>query len=1369
MQMGQLENIKRGNYYVITAIVIFLFINTLGHAQNRRFSFQSLKPGISHQTVQKILMDQKGFMWFGTQDGLNKFDGSNFVIYENIPGDTCSLSNNTITALYEDKNGTIWIGTTNGLSLYNREKDNFSNIKLPNVDKTTVQAICADPFGNIWLGTNDYGLVQFNPQKNSFKFYNPNDSDNITISSYYVSDIVIDNQQNIWVGTSNGLDLLDNKGKILYHFKHSTDNNSLSNNNVNTLFWDKDETLWIGTNGGGLDKLTVSNGKYFFQHYRQGSNSKGLSNNNILSVCQDKKGNLWIGPENGGLNCFDPTTETFTIYHTEDGNPNSISGNSIKALYCDRNNTVWIGTYLRGCNYIDEKSEKFELYQRNFASKNALPHNSVTGFAEAANGNIWIATDGGGVAEFDLRSRKINRIINQSPDMSWSNSYVQTILYDKNENLWVGSWNGGIDRFDKSGAKIRNYRIEGIQKIGDNKVKYLYQDKQENIWAGTHGSGLFIYDTKVDGFVQVNDRLGSNNSPAIAYVTTIQQDSHDNIWIGTLYGLFLMKRNSTNGFDFTKFSEGNAPNSLNSSRITVIFEDSRRNLWLGTLDNGLNLLNKKDNSFTHFLKQDGLSGNSIKGILEDNAGNLWISTTKGISKFNPQSKRFRNYTKEDGLCSDQFQTNSCLKTKNGEFFFGGINGFNAFIPEQVKENNLIPPVYLTDFKLFNKSAQIGAKDSPLKKHIGETGKITLAYYQNSFTIDFVAINYTHSSQNQYAYILEGLENEWNNAGHTSTATYSYLKPGTYLFKVKGSNNDGAWNNSPTTLEIIILPPFWKTVWAYMLYSLALLSLLLLLIKSYTTRVKQQQQLQLDKMKLDFFTNITHEIRTPLTLILSPLETLVTSATIDIEIKNKLVLIYKNADRLFQMVNELMDFSKTESRELKILTQESDIINFTNDIFECFREQAHQKKIDYQFLSNEERMDVGFDPDKLETVFMNLLSNAFKFTPPEGKISVTVEKATLRDRNKTREYAKILVADNGIGISQKFIKKVFDRFYQSPDAKGLALTGTGIGLALSKNLVKLHHGKIEVVSEPYKRTCFSVYIPLGQSHFNKNEIRSTPSDISISVPSTNIAETNIHSPQNAPVVLIVEDNYDLRKYIVSQLSALYNILEANDGEEGYSLAINETPDLIISDVVMPKMSGIELCAKVKENIATSHIPLILLTAKVSVDDKIDGIQTGADAYITKPFHIRILEATIKNLIDSRNKLYQKFGQKGFTIPKELSNNTLDHDFLAKAIRFIEEHISNEELIVKDLASHLLLSNSQTYRKLKALTGQTVPELVRSVRLKMAVKLMETGMYNISEIGFKVGFTSPAYFSRCFREQYGMPPSKYLLKICKNASD
>ncbi len=1373
---------KNNRNFIIFLLLTLIHVSFFG--QNVKPVFQPLQQGLSHQLVKCILKDSHGYMWFGTNEGLTKYDGINMVVYENDPNDTSSIDHNTVHSIVEDKHRNIWVGTSEGLNLYNREKDNFIRITnlfgyITNTKHIFIKSLFVDNEGRIWIGTIGNGLILYDVQKSKPYYYLHNNLKDLTIGSDYITCILSDKEDNIWIGTQNGLDLLDSKKKYFKHFVHNpADQSSLSSNLVSSLELDSQGNLWIGTTEGGVNKLLKQKEKYTFKHYKHSNNPNSLSNNAIYTLCFDKKRNLWIGTENGGLNCLDINTGKISIYGYEEGRYGGISCNTIPSLYVDNYGILWVGTYNRGINIWDKKNTKFELYQKNTFLKNTLSYNDVTGFAEDTQGNLWITTDGGGIYLFNTQIRKLIKAITKNKNNSIQTNSLMAIIYDSNENVWVGTWKEGIDRLDKNGSKIKNYRIEGVQRIGDNKILCLYEDKHKNIWAGTNGSGLFLYNQISDEFDQVYEKKDPVQLPYLEYVTSIFEDSDNTIWVATLWGLRILNKNDDGSFSFHVFFSSNNPKSISSNRITTIFEDSKKNIWFGTEDKGLNLFNKQDSSFTVFQKQDGLPNNSIKGILEDKDGNLWISTNKGITKFNPVIKTFKNYTKEDGLNSDQFYLNSCIKTKNGEFYFGGNNGFNAFYPGNIKENMLVPKLCLTDFKIFNKSVPIGEKGSPLKKHISLTDKITLLYNQNSFTIEFVALNYTRSSQNQYAYILEGLESDWNYVGHKRSANYTFINPGTYIFKVKGSNNDGIWNNIPITLKITILPPYWKTIWAYLLYIFVFVSLLYLFIKLWITRVKQLQILELNRMKLHFFTNMSHELRTPLSLILSPLEEIISLFSLKKDLRRQLLLIYKNADRLFRIVNQLMDFNKAEDDKLNIIVKLGDIVKFLREISGFYNDEAKRRQIEYLFISDFDKIDAWFDADKLEKIILNLLSNAFKYTPDGGKVKIKIEKSSQVNNEKkyhdkpTTGYVKISIINNGKGIPNKFIDKVFDRFFQIPEENGTSKASTGIGLFLTKNLVELHHGKITVTSEEYKETSFMVFLPLGNTLFKQEEIFSQPVE-EYSSSLKLLSENNLGGLQNhiplerVPVILIVEDNFELMQYMTSRFSKSYKLLQARDGESGYKIAVEHIPDLIISDIIMSNTSGIELCKNIKENILTSHIPFIFLTAKAALNDKIEGVETGADAYITKPFNIHYLEATINNLIKTRHKLFQRFSQEAYMLPKEISNNTLDQEFLKKILKYIEDNITNKELSVENLASHLLISRGHTWRKIKSLTGQNANNFIRIIRLKKSIKLMESGEFNISEIAYKVGFTSPAYFAKCFKEEYGITPSEFIANFNEKA--
>jgi signal transduction histidine kinase/ligand-binding sensor domain-containing protein/DNA-binding response OmpR family regulator len=1354
----------------ILSFYIFLWTISI-FSQQQNVYFQSIKQGIPNQFVRCILKDSRGFVWFGTNNGLAKYDGVNFVVYENNPVDTNSLSYNSINAIFEDKNKNIWIGTSEGLNIYNRDKDNFTQIRT--TKNVVISAICEDNYNNIWSGTFGNGVLKYNLANKSVEFFSHNDSEINAHNSNHITSIIIDKKDRLWIGNWNGLDLMDLKGRIIKHFeKNLMVPNSLSDNYIHAMFLENNEVLWIGTLYGGLNKLYINDNNFTFKKIPLTNNKNDSPS--ILSLFAYKGNNLWIGTENHGLISLNTKTEKFITYLKEEGNPLTLNSNSIRSLYVDDLNILWIGTIGRGVNFMDERFNRFEIFKKRVNVKNSLCGEEVHSFAEDKQGNVWIATNEG-INKFDVKTRQFTQTLTQANGGLTCNN-VNSIVFDANDNLWVGTLGGGIDCFNKHLVKTGNYKIKGIQKVGENKITILYVDRKNNIWAGSLGSGLYRFNKSNNSFNPVFDKKQGIEPNTFEYINAIFEDSNNKLWIGTAYRMFCLTDLGNCNYSYEIFTKGDPSKNIPTCYITAFYEDHNKNLWIGSLDQGLILYNNKNKSFISYQKQDGLASNSIYGILEDNKGNFWISTNKGLAKFKVASKQIRNYTTEDGLVSNEFNGyHCCLKTRNGEFFFGSNDGFNIFYPDQIRDNKITQPIVLTDFKIFNQSVKIG-DGSPLSKSISETGEITLNHKQSSFTIEFVALNYIQGSKNQYKFKLEGLENDWNTISHSNHASYSYLKPGTYLFKVKGSNNDGIWNETSVELKITILPPFWLTKWAYLLYLLILVVSILAIIKYRVTRAKQIHLAELNQMKLQFFANISHELRTPLSLILSPIENILAFAKDNKEVTRQLEMIYKNSNRLFRLVNEIMDFSKAEENKLTISVQSGDIVKFTQELTSFFSDEALRRQITYKLESKPTSIEAWFDRNKYEKIILNLLSNAFKFTPDNGTILVKIEmlddSTLLKEKKKelskgtSNKLLKISVIDNGRGISPKDIDKIFERFYQGSSNDYTYPVGTGIGLSLTKTLVEQHKGKIFVTSEEGKETCFTVLMPLGNDHFDKSEIIEHPIDISSQILEKKISFTEVeykgkmNLSKNAPTILLVEDNFELRKYIVSAFSADYRILEANDGVIGKTLATEHVPDLIISDIIMPNMSGIELCKQIKENILTSHIPFILLTAKVTLEDKINGIETGADAYITKPFNVKYLEAVTKNLIETRKKLFKRFSQDVYILPKEMSNNPLDQVFLEKIIQYVEENIVSTDFSVEDLASHLLMSPGHIWRKVKSLTGLPTNEFIRTIRLKNAVKLMEESKLNLSEIAYKVGFSSPAYFTKCFRDQYGKSPSAFL---------
>lgn len=1357
----KLVNFSWRKISIYVLFITFSFNHCLG--QSRKINFQTLHNGLSNQHVRCILKDSKGFIWFGTNEGLNKFDGSNITIYENNVNDSNSLVNSTITMLFEDRKQNLWVGTSRGLCIYNREKDNFKIFKDFGRKQFMYITTLLEDNNNIWIGTAGLGIYRYDVKTDKLFHYLHDEKKTSSVSSDFVNCIVSDKKGKIWVGSHSGLDLFDSKNNSFRHF------NEHNIGYIRQIKNDAKGNLWIGTYGKGLYKLSGYENNWQLEHFSATDKQGSLSSNDILSLLFDRNGNLWVGTENGGLNLLPAQSSAFIVYKSEDGNQQTISSNSIWSLYQDITGIIWIGTYNHGLNYIDERIEQFEVYQRNYFENKTLVNNNVMNFSEDQQGNIWVATDGGGISSFDIRTRAFTNKFNNA---SISSKAAMAVLCDSKQRIWVGTWGGGIDLFDITGNKIHNYRIESRKRPSN--IMHLMEDNSGNIWACSAGNGLLLYHPESNDFKKVIDETGLTHLNEKAFTNVMFQDSENTIWVGLSYSLISIKY--VNGKRvFTEYKHTLTPGSISSPIITALHEDSHKNIWIGT-DNGLNLFDKKKGTFTIFRKEDGLPNNSINGILEDNNKYLWIGTYNGIAKFDPEQKRFKNYNKEDGLPSNSFNVRSYLKTRSGMFFFGSNNGFVTFSPDSIQTNLYVPPVYFTDFKIFNISAVIGSKDSPLSQSIGSTHKITLNHRQTSFTIEFVSLNFTHSAKNQYKYKLEGFDKGWINSGTRKYATYTNIDPGKYVFKVMGSNNHEIWNPKPIQLEITVLPPVWKTRWAYLLYLTVFFIILwgfikLLLIKSRQAEKLRLEQIhykkseELNRMKIQFFANISHEFRTPLSLILPPLKQIIEKEPLQSETKKRMEMVFRNANKLFGLVNELMDFTKSEEGRLMMKVEKEDLVSFLWEIHSTFTEEAIRKNISYRFEPETESIEAWFDKNKMEKVISNLLSNAFKFTFPNG--SITLGLTTILENEQS--FASISVKDNGSGISPNYINKIFDRFYQSPEEENKHIAGTGIGLALVKTLVELHHGKVSVTSRKWEETCFTVKIPLGNNHFAMNEMLSYADDIIVPNNFSSMVRSKADqqkSEGNVPLILVVEDNAELCDYLVSILIPKYNVIKASDGAEGLRMAQESVPDLIVSDVVMPKLSGTELCRAIKNEMSTSHIPIILLTSKATTPEVIEGIESGADAYIPKPFDIQHLEVTIEKTIETRRKLYQRFSQNVYIMPSENTDNDLDKKFILKILAYIDENVLNDNITVENLAAHLLMSRTNVYRKIKALTGYTATEFIRLTRLKMAVKLLETGKYNVSEIAYKVGFTSPSYFAKCFRDQYGKSPSEFIDKNRKS---
>ncbi len=1402
---------------LIASIISISFIQALfAQTMNLRFNHLSVADGLSNSTIQCILQDRRGYMWFGTSNGLNRYDGYQFTVYKNDPNDSHSINDSEILALLEDRQGYLWIGTRRGgLNRYDRLRDQFTYF-IPDtssegrVTSAMVWCLFEDSEGQLWVGTS-YGLYLFHQESKTFTRYQHHSSDHTSISDNVIRAIFEDRKKRLWIGTNNGLNLVNREtGKFTRYFYDPGNIGGSGYNEVRAIYEDAHGSLWIGSYFGGI--LQFNPEKAMFKRYSHDATKRNtISNNHVLCINGDAKNLLYIGTENGGLNIFDISKQEFSHHVLDINEENSITCNSIYSVYFSRDSILWLGTFNGGVNYSSKQTQVFRHYK---VTKTGLNNPYVLSIAEDHDGNLWIGTDGGGLNFFNRSTGQFKHFQHDENDPnSLSVNEVTAVFVDSRDQIWVGTYLGGLDLLDRQTGNFTHFRHDPRDSLSiqHDFVQSIFEDSQGNLYIGLF-SGMDCYHRAMQKFSRFPYPIISSG------MLSMIEDHRSNLWVGTYYGLSLIDKKA---FRVTNYlHDFNDKNCSVPSNINTLYEDSSGHLWLGTLK-GLYRFDRETQQFIRYTLSDGLPNNNVAGIVEDRHGNLWLSAGYSILKMVdainfPDKPNFINLGTFDGL-------RGLFQCQDGEIFFGGNLGLNALFPDDLIQNSFIPPIVLTNFKIFNKDVGIETADSPLQCHIAEAKEITLCHDQSVFTFEFAALNYIFPDKNQYAYFMEGFDKEWSYVGNRRSATYTNLDPGDYVFKIKGSNNDGIWNEQGASIEIKIIPPWWKTFWAYIFYILMAGALLYGVWRFQLNRVRMKHELllehrhaekleEIDRMKTRFFSNITHEFRTPLTLIMMQIKQILAS---DLSSNFKALgqMILRNSQNLYQLIDQLLDLSRLEAGRMPLQTRREDIDALLKDIIMLFAPLAERKEIKLQYsvlghsAFKQEAIEVYVDRDKLEKIISNLLSNAIKFTSEGGTVQIYLRRCGIDDLNsksfnkfKNRSDTvihrrtnkkvtnsdltddspvqnqgdiEIIIKDNGMGIPAEQIDKIFDRFYQVDEAYSYQHEGTGLGLALTKELVELHHGTIEVESEYGKGSIFTVRLPSGKDHLSKNEIMAEAAilksddnaatsilkDSQSELEITSTTRSNRHSRKKLPLVLIVEDNAELRKYLCDHLNPSYQILEASDGAEGIAKAIEQIPDLIISDVIMPMIDGFELCKKIKTDQRTSHIPIILLTARTTGESKIAGLKIGADDYITKPFEMKELQARIRNLIEQRLRLKQRFNRQAGLKPEEIATSSGDEKFLQKALDIIEKNMSKPDFGVEKFAREIALSRVQLYRKILALTGQSTGEFIRVVRLNRAAQLLKQNHDSVTQIAYSVGFNSSSYFSRSFYKQFGVPPSDY----------
>ncbi|MFA9390640.1 MAG: two-component regulator propeller domain-containing protein [Prolixibacteraceae bacterium] len=1311
--------------------------------------------GLSSSRVNCIYEDNDGFIWFGTEDGLNLYDGVSIQVFRNNSSDSSSICNSSIYSMVCDpQTGNLWIGTRKGLCCFNKESYRFiqifkGDLEFPDINDHIIYDLKFDQIGGLWMATS-YGLYYYNIKNKKLLRYLHRSNDDASLISSYINHVFIDDQQQILVSTRQGVDLFDQQNEAFVHLFQSD-----SLRNVMQIMQDSYGIYWICTDEMGVYTASF-NEEFHLTKFKKGQNLD-LHSARIHSIIEDEAKNLFIVARDKGLYYFDRESDDLNFFEPDIYDAKSLNSKALICSFKSSSGIVWLGTFNRGINYIDINRKPFEHYKMNY-KPDGLFNNNVRSFFQDSKGAIWIGTkEGGGLSRFYPESGTFdNYHFKTKASPAFSNDYILSINELDENVLMLGTLGEGVDFYSTRTQNISNIKLGSS--VAENKVYAIFKDRDQVIWVAAL-NGLFQFQKNNQSFQMVDEQL---------VVKCFTQNNEDGIWMGTRFNGLIHYTND----ERIDFSNDESLNAIHSNEITSLRFSGDSLLWVGTTD-GLCLFNVATREMKCWHESDGLPSNRICAIELDEQKNVWMSTSHGISRFNPQTEVFKNYFIEDGLQGNDFEMYISLQSNTGSIYFGGGNGFNVFNPDKIKDNLRIPEIHFTNFKIANQSVPISSKGSPLSKHIDRTSHVELKHTQSDFTFEFVALNYTSPENNRFQYQLEGYDEDWVQAGKSRVATYTNIGAGTYTFKVIGSNNDNIWNTQGRSIQISILPPPWKSKWAYTFYLVLIGFMVMGFYFVIVKRVEQQNLLRLERherekmelinqLKLRFFTNISHEFRTPLTLISSPLSKLMKHDNMNpSERKYLYSTMNKNVKRLLRLMKQLMDFRKLEDQQLQLKVTQGQLSAFVHDIAKGFQEFADNNEIDIHFESNVEERGAQqwFDHNVIDSVIFNLLSNAIKFSPPNSQIDVKVDIE--------KDLAVIKVIDHGVGIPPEKIDKIFDRFYSENNGLDV-ISGTGIGLSYTRNLMLLHKGTILVESVPKLETSFEIKFPVSETTYTPSEKGGMEKPIGKTLPDdlSFIHEPEIDSHEYLGSnkrwkILVVEDNVELLSFLKNELTK-YNVSLAGNGIEALVIARKIVPDLIISDVMMPEMDGVQFCSAIKSDFITSHIPVILLTAKTANEHKIEGMESGADAYIEKPFDMPVLDAQIRNLIKQRNRLRKRFSNQFETVPSEFTDKAIDQKFFEKAEKIVIENLSNLSFSVEDFGAALGMSRSQLFRKFKAITDNTPSDYIRAERLKLAKKLLMQGELNVNEISLKAGFSSTSHFISTFKKYTGLTPRDFSQK-------
>lgn len=1327
----------KNTFCVLACFFITIFCQAQSVEEHYYFKNLSIRNGLSQNTVNAILQDRKGFMWLGTKDGLNRYDGLSFRKFKHDAANPRSIGNSFITSLYEDFNGNIWVGTDAGVYIYYPEKEAFEEFDCQSLEKTrierSVSMIAGDKQGRVWIAVEAQGMFCYDARQKLLRNYPLSEiSSNIKCFTF-------DSGGTLWLGFyGDGLYYSkDNLATVHPYGSPEDGKREFEGGVITKIVQGNYNCLYIGSVKEGVSELNLTSG--------QVRNLLAIDESGESIFCRDllpySDNELWIGTESG-IYIYNLRTAQFIHLRASLYDSYSLSDNAIYALYKDREEGLWIGSYFGGVDYYPRQYTYFaKYYPKNIA--NSLHGKRVREFCRADDGTLWIGTEDGGLNHFNPKTKEFHFF---EPSAGFTN--IHGLCMD-GSHLWVRTFSKGLRVIDtRTGVVLRTY-TEGHtpHSLNDNSIFSICRTSAGEIYLGTL-FGLLRYNRTQDNF----DRIPELNGK---FVYDIKEDSYGNLWLATYAnGAYCYDVSVRRWKNYVFDAEDEK--SLPYDKVLSVFEDSYRQIWLTTQGGGFCLFHPDTETFTRYGLKDGLPNDVVYQIVEDDDRFLWLTTNNGLVRFDPKTMEMKVFSTANGLPTNQFNYRSGFKDEAGNIYLGSINGFVAFDPRTFAENRQVPAVAITDFLLFNKEVSVGETDSPLKSSITFSDKVVLTADQNSFSFRIAALSYQAPRMNKLMYKLEGFDEGWLTIGESPLVTYSNLGYGDYVFKVKASNSDGVWNEQETSLHLSILPPFYLSGWAYCFYVLFFMGCLVCVIfyfkrRNYRKQHRQMEMLEQEKerevyhAKIDFFTNVAHEIRTPLTLIKGPLENIILKKEVDSETKEDLYIMKQNTERLLNLTNQLLDFRKTETRGFRLNFTECDVVAVLRETYFRFTSLAKQKGLDFILELPQECFMADVNQEALTKIISNLLNNGVKYASTYLRISLETDEKVFHIRT----------FNDGEMIPDTMKEEIFKPFVRL-DKEDEVTTGTGIGLALSRSLAELHQGSL-MMEKGEEVNCFCLTLPVNQ-------------DSTITLSAENVSQVEENScgweqeetdtKEKKPMILVVEDNPDMLAFIRKQLTTEYSVLTAMNGIEALAVLDNHYVNLVVSDVMMPQMDGFELCKTIKSDLSYSHIPVVLLTAKTNIQSKIEGLELGADAYIEKPFSVEYLLANISSLIHNREKLRQTFAKSPFVAANTMALTKADEEFIWKLNDIIQANLHNPEFSMEDMADALKMSRSSFYRKIKGVLDLSPNEYLRLERLKQAAQLLKEGKSRVNEICYTVGFNSPSYFSKCFLKQFGVLPKDFI---------